>query len=571
MECIRGHRSSLCRHHARPLLQVRSKGRPNVHANGNANHRIAVFAEEIKPLTLNKTDAIIVVKASEKQVIDIETGKLLGPYIVNDNIRPPAPIITKDSFVVTLGCGCDINKVQKSCGCSNKKKSVNKSKILKTYLSNRLKKDKSLVDKDVKLENIKNLVNLSDCSLGSCLCDGSCNCPGCKVHNIPIKDNDIIKNMSNNITIMTNNGKNDGIGGNCNIMGINRKTDGIGGPNNFQGLGNNDNFNNLLSNNGLAGDYNINGIKINPIVMLNHDLEMKNNDSIENRSNSYNINNYPVNNTKIWACAGPMNLTNYPGMDLSLNIDQKIPSTYSLVNNREDSGDSPSNSCSCPDNGCDCTNCEKHGIINGLKLDELFAMNYDANLLAQLTELPDINLRPNQLIPGLTQLKLQQKTPTNTYDCNSNNHPNSHIDNNINSNQATHQYLQVSHDYLASLIQSYSKENSCCGKKDTLVQSSETKLLNRQSDKDISSGSDNISSRQSCCGSKSMSPEQTCCGSEPKNGSISCSQSSTSQLEKLLLSSIDTPTYNEGQESKSKCCTNKSEFEQCMLAAFKQD
>lgn len=47
MECVRGHRSSSCKHHQRPLLQVRSKGRPVEYANGNPNHRVAVFAEEI--------------------------------------------------------------------------------------------------------------------------------------------------------------------------------------------------------------------------------------------------------------------------------------------------------------------------------------------------------------------------------------------------------------------------------------------------------------------------------------------------------------------------------------------
>ena len=88
MECVRGHRSSSCKHHERPLLQVRSKGRPGVYANGNPNHRVAIFAEEIaksdKPSTNGtkrcKSEPIIVLKASSKQVIDCSSGVIIGPY-----------------------------------------------------------------------------------------------------------------------------------------------------------------------------------------------------------------------------------------------------------------------------------------------------------------------------------------------------------------------------------------------------------------------------------------------------------------------------------------------------------
>lgn len=43
VQCIRGHRSSTCKHSARPLVQVRSRGRPSL----NAGHRIAVTESEL--------------------------------------------------------------------------------------------------------------------------------------------------------------------------------------------------------------------------------------------------------------------------------------------------------------------------------------------------------------------------------------------------------------------------------------------------------------------------------------------------------------------------------------------
>ena len=150
MECIRGHRSSLCRHHFRPLLQVRSKGRPNVNSTGNPNHRIAVFAEEIEDEVVEKSlkrTPVVIVKASAKQVIDLISGQIIGPYKESDyapdpNSRPPPPIISSDSFINTSVCcsGNTITKKDKSCGCcTNKSRNkFNKSKILKTYLKKRM-------------------------------------------------------------------------------------------------------------------------------------------------------------------------------------------------------------------------------------------------------------------------------------------------------------------------------------------------------------------------------------------------------------------------------------------------
>ncbi|GMF63383.1 unnamed protein product [[Candida] boidinii] len=48
-QCIRGHRSSTCQHIKRPLVLVRSRGRP---INGSAQ-RIAIFAEELRKEDVN--------------------------------------------------------------------------------------------------------------------------------------------------------------------------------------------------------------------------------------------------------------------------------------------------------------------------------------------------------------------------------------------------------------------------------------------------------------------------------------------------------------------------------------
>lgn len=405
MECIRGHRSSLCRHHTRPLLQVRSKGRPNVHANGNANHRIAVFAKEIVPLTSNKKDPIVVLKASEKQIIDIENGKLLGPYIAYDNVRPPPPpIINSNSFVITLGCGCDINKVQKSCGCSNKKRSVNKSKILKTYLSKRLKQEK-VGKPDIKLENIESLVKISDCAEGSCVCDGNCNCPGCKVHNVPDNDNGIV-----NMSI----------------------------PNGIPNI-----------------PMNVPQVPIQNMMNAPYDMQ---------KSPQYNYLNTPYLET-----------------------------------------DSPC-TCSCPDNNCECTNCETHGIINGLKLDELFSMNYDPNLLATL---PDVDMKhpgSNKLIPGLTQLNLLPDNINNTNTANNNINPLQHqFNNNLSSNGS----------------------------------------------------SNNVPTQSSCCAKNDNTPDSVSSDESVKLGSSKSSESSSVTSKDDLL-------------AKTKCCTTSEEFIKCMEAAFER-
>lgn len=224
IECIRGHRSSLCRHHTRPLLQVRSKGRPNVSANGNPNHRVAVFAEEIKGEVpeieggggggggggcevnaesgksgkgcKSKASPVVILRSSPKQVIDLVSGQIIGLYddsieSVTTTITPNSPTSSQSVKIApfepkvngsktssnccgnsssssassatggsytnnndkpccaghtmsersTSSCCADKSKTSK-CSCSNKSKTINKSKILKKYLQNHLMKMK---------------------------------------------------------------------------------------------------------------------------------------------------------------------------------------------------------------------------------------------------------------------------------------------------------------------------------------------------------------------------------------------------------------------------------------------
>ncbi|KAG5418006.1 hypothetical protein I9W82_004335 [Candida metapsilosis] len=238
MECIRGHRSSTCKHHDRPLLQVRSKGRPGVYANGNPNHRVAVFAEEIaapteytdsedgnsnSTSTTNtpppstsapgkscKSQPIVILKASSKQVIDLTNGEIIGPYDESKTTKstvekppPQQPIINDNSFIVSSGC-CAPKVIKRSgCGCcGNKKKDVNKSKILQRYIEKKLNKEvvpppkqvkfiSETPDKKVNHHNangrsetpVFEVVPISSCSIpGTCCCDSNCSCVGCEVH-----------------------------------------------------------------------------------------------------------------------------------------------------------------------------------------------------------------------------------------------------------------------------------------------------------------------------------------------------------------------------------------------------
>lgn len=140
LECIRGHRSSLCQHYKRPLLLVKRKGRPSVlFPDGNKNYRIAVFAQEIAEQSVDSEDEkctrpVVILKASDKYVFDFKTGQIVGPYN-EDKARAFDP----ESFVNVSFC-CVGSLSQKGCRCNQKK--VSKQRILQSYL----KKNQGKVD-----------------------------------------------------------------------------------------------------------------------------------------------------------------------------------------------------------------------------------------------------------------------------------------------------------------------------------------------------------------------------------------------------------------------------------------
>lgn len=337
MECIRGHRSSLCRHHMRPLLQVRSKGRPNVHANGNKNHRIAVFAEEIartpEPEGNNCKDyPVIILKASDKQVIDLTNGQILGPYEERvKRSQPPNPVIRPDSFIHSSAC-CSkgVMKTRKSCLCN--KKTVSKSNILKFYINKKMKEqgtDKKMKEEEpdhifnnTLMEDLLNheplipafnqpdfsgfpnsnplptgniasnpngavfeVINVPSCSIpGTCCCTVNCGCPNCVVHNNVAK------------------------------------------PQNLEFLNNDAQFGSNLI-----------------LTLDNKPPYVKEIDTYTNFLNQL---------------IGPDSIQD-PTETLTEETTETPPT------------EEP-NSCTCADDSCFCTNCETHGIIEGYKLDDIF-------------------------------------------------------------------------------------------------------------------------------------------------------------------------------------------------------
>lgn len=118
IQCIRGHRSSTCQHTKRPLVQVRSRGRPS----NLSGHRVAVFADQngskdldlglpVSKVSLDKIrrrsipsgkvdkscgsgcaccptkslstgGKVIVLRASNRQFVDVSDGslKIVGSY-----------------------------------------------------------------------------------------------------------------------------------------------------------------------------------------------------------------------------------------------------------------------------------------------------------------------------------------------------------------------------------------------------------------------------------------------------------------------------------------------------------
>lgn len=333
LECIRGHRTSKCRHHVRPLLQVRFRGRPTS-INGNPNHRIAVFAEKVSengenedrsptPDVTNRcasnSTPVIILKTSAKQVIDLNDGRILGLYEelqktgVSDGSNSKAPMINESSFINSSIC-CLSGKMDKSCGCcENKTKKLNKQKILKKYLQKHMndrptvKQEAIIADKVPRLaterdsKQVFDVVSVPGCSIpGSCCCDDTCSCAGCMVHSKQLSS---VEQRSSDMSL--------------------------------EYVNNHTQF----------------GMSLPLTLFEGSDMVLN---SFFQGPAQYQ---------------GPfMNETPAPQFDTYASFISQQLSDLS-VQEDELSG---SNSCSCPDMSCDCTNCETHGIINGMKLDDLF-------------------------------------------------------------------------------------------------------------------------------------------------------------------------------------------------------
>lgn len=145
LECIRGHRSTLCQHDKRPLLLVKKKGRPNLlYPDGNKNYRIAVFAKEVAEDTevdlkeKCRDRPVVILKASDKYIYDIKSGEIVGPYC-EESAQNQTPMFRPENFVNMSFC-CLGSLARKECSCNQKK--VLKKRILQSYL----KKNQGKVD-----------------------------------------------------------------------------------------------------------------------------------------------------------------------------------------------------------------------------------------------------------------------------------------------------------------------------------------------------------------------------------------------------------------------------------------
>ncbi|EGV62506.1 hypothetical protein CANTEDRAFT_114861 [Yamadazyma tenuis ATCC 10573] len=290
IECIRGHRSSLCKHSERPLLQVRSKGRPTI--SNNPNYRIAIFAKHVEP----EGKAIRIIQSSIEYIIDITTRDIIGPYTEESQIKVTQHEVNSDSFIVATSC-CSNGLVRnRSCGCNH---TNNKSKILKKYLNKNKKKFKFIDNNhEAKQESLRDQlrrsVRASQSAVAPCFCGDDCQCESCAVHHGENYDFDIRSELDTAIREM--------------------------------GLGTS-----FVSTPASTADSSVPALAVSDFNLMTY---------------------------------------NY----------QPVQAQSSAVARASSPTDSSPVECRCPDNDCKCSNCETHGIINGIKLDDIFA-NIDYRLL----------------------------------------------------------------------------------------------------------------------------------------------------------------------------------------------
>lgn len=380
IECIRGHRSSLCRHQTRPLLQVRSKGRPNVRLNCNPNHRVAVFAKELNENNpdkyageiekcSNKETAVIILKATHKKIIDFRNGHIVGPY--DETVeKTQTPYINDESFVYSSSCCPNgASKVKKGCQCNgNKSKKIDKLKILQSYLAKKMKpRNWEFVDatKEVKIEDDTSLDSLNggkkqdynceaqvfdvmkvpSCSIpGTCLCSDGCSCEGCVIH------------------------------GNTSTNQVLRQVPVIETP--YQTKNADSFYDSNSSESEPVSTFNSMYASTFPLVV----------DSNIKQEPKWNVSTSNMVAT-LQEGAGPSPFEPILSLQFQDRENHRIPHISEQIESMIE------NSCKCEDD-CACSNCETHGIINGVRLDEFFcgAPSTDYRSLIDLLEKDNIFL-----------------------------------------------------------------------------------------------------------------------------------------------------------------------------------
>lgn len=346
LECIRGHRSSSCRHYGRPLLQVRTKGRPNTSTAEQKNHRIAVFAEEILPDIReadikskgcsNKSNPVIILKASAKHIIDFTSGEIIHPVGGVDCKLPKVsgPYISENSFINSGTCETGgIVKPKKGCNCCpNRASKADKSKIVNSYL----KRQRDLQPKLQFINCSDEVSKGADQKAASGSCCSSGRAPALK-HEVEVSDEgnrtqlfDVLKVPSCTVPGSCCCGDDCGCSG-CMVHG-----------NLELGLPKND-------------ATNVNNEYIDYINLL-----------ILKDSPSMLFDNAESSNAQLRVLSGSHE-----------SIKGEDKAGGSSPGSIHKSSTSSSSDCVCLPGACDCTNCETHGIIDGLHLDDIFAAAFE--------------------------------------------------------------------------------------------------------------------------------------------------------------------------------------------------